>query len=823
MLQTDATAAPDPLPRSSEPHALAVADVAEMLGSDPKRGLSDAEAAARLASFGRNELRRRGRPPYLQLAVGQLRDPLVRLLVVASAVSFAIGENIEAAAIGAIIVLNAVFGFVQEAGAARAVLALSSAVVSEVDATRAGRLRRIPAAELVPGDLVRLREGERVPADLRLVRTAGFECDESALTGESTPVAKGVEPVPPSTPLAERRSLAFAGAAVTRGSAAGLVVATGPRTEQGLVARLAEQATPAPTPLQQRLASLAGRLALLGVALTVVLAAAMAARGASWHESFLVGVSVAVAAVPEGLAATVTIALALGAREMAHRGAVVRQLSAIETIGEATMVCADKTGTLTENRLRVERLEPAPGVSSAELRQALLDLAIEELDPVDLALVAAAREDATLAPREVRWSVPFDADRRRGAVVVGTPAGALGLVKGAPETVLGLCSDPQPVFTALAESWAEEGLRVLAIAGRELSRSATDRAALDSELGPLGLVALIDPLRADAAASIEAARDLGLGVRMLTGDHPSTAAAIGRRLGLSVDEVRARCTPADKLELVDALIECGEVVAVTGDGINDAPALRRAHVGVAMGRGGTEAAREASSIVLTDDDFSTIVAAVREGRRIAANIRSFLAFLLSANLGEVALFGLAVAGGLGAPMTVVQVLVINLLTDGPPAVALAREAGAPGSARVWKTGELLGRRLVGALASIGIVVGVAALAAFLAVRELRPDAAQTAAFATVALAELLVVYSCRSLELPPWRLRPNRHLDLAVVGSLAIVAAAVFVGPLHGPLGTVSLTLSEASIVVGCAVVPFVTAELLRRLTRAGRAVQAPG
>ncbi|MFN8223205.1 MAG: cation-transporting P-type ATPase [Gaiellales bacterium] len=798
-------------------HGCSPAEVAATLATDLTGGLAEGEAAARLATVGRNELRRELRPPYVRIAIHQLRDPLVALLVAAAAVSFSIGETIEATAIALIVVLNGIFGFVQEVGAARAVLALSVAIAAEAEVVRSGVAKRVPVAELVPGDLVRLREGERVPADLRLSRAEGLECDESLLTGESVPVAKQVEPVTPATPLAERYSMAYAGTAVTRGAGVGLVVATGQRTEQGTVAQLARRATPPPTPLQLRLAALARRLALLGVGLTVALATAMSLRDAPAHEAFLVGVSVAVAAVPEGLAATVTIALALGARELARRGAVVRQLAAIETVGEATIVCADKTGTLTENRLRVERLEAAPGIPRGELVQAIADLAGAELDPVDQALAVAAAE-AEVERRPVLATVPFDAANRRAGVIVAESPGALGLVKGAPETVLALCREPAPELGATAAEWASGGLRVLLVAARPLPAEAPDAALLDESLEPLGLLALADPLRPEAREAVADARGLGLQVRMLTGDHPATAAAIAAQLGLGENETFARCTPADKLALVDQLIASDEVVAVTGDGINDAPALRRAHVGIAMGHGGTQAAREASSIVLTDDSFATIVAAVREGRRIATNIRSFLAFLLSANFGEVVLFAIAVVAGLGAPLTVVQVLVVNLLTDGPPAVALARERGPLGETDARTRSALLGRPLVVALTAVGLVVGLASLGSFLAVRDLRPGAAQTAAFVTIAVAELLVVYSCRSLERPPWRLPPNRYLDLAVATSALVVFAGLYLPALHEPLGTVSLTATELATALAFAAVPAVVAETLRRLARPSRA-----
>ena len=792
--------------RLTDAHARDVAEVACSLAANPVLGLTEAEATARLGTAGPNELERPRRPAYARIALRQLADPLVALLVGAALVSFVVGESLESAVIAAIVVLNAVFGFVQEVQATRAVLALSRAVELEAVVVRDGEPRVVPARELVPGDLVRVREGDRVPADARIVTSIGIEADESVLTGESVPVAKAPSPAELDAPLAERTSMLYAATGVTRGAGLALVVATGRETEQGRIAALTESAPPPPTPLEERFARLAGRLALGGVAITVVLAGLMLLQGEPARESFLVGVSVAVAAVPEGLAATVTIALALGAREMAQRGAVVRTLSAIETIGESTIVCADKTGTLTENRLRLERLEPVRGVSRADVLHAAYLAAGAEIDPVDRALVVAARDEGLVAHGDVVRSVPFEASRKRAAVVVRDEAGLHSIVKGAPEVVLALGEDTgaeRVRLERIAGEWAENGLRVLALAGRDLE---DEDAELETGAAPLGIVGLADPLRAEAASSIAAAREEGLAVRMLTGDHPRTARAIGRALGLGEGEIVARCTPAHKLALVQALEDEGEIVVVTGDGVNDAPALRRAHVGIAMGRDGTEAAREASSIVLTDDNFATIVAAVREGKRIAGNVRSFLAFLLSANVGEVVLFAAAVVAGLGAPMTVVQVLTVNLLTDGLPAIALARD---PAGRHAFRRGsnELLGAGVWQALLAVGAVVGVAALGAFLVIRDLRPEAAQTAAYATVALAELVFVFSCRAEVRPAWRLPRNRHLEIAVLSSLALLLATIYVPALHAPFGTVSLTSGELAVVLALAFVPALVAE----------------
>jgi len=796
-------------------HALEPERVALSLGTDPSLGLTSGEAAARLERDGPNELERARGPAYGRIAARQVLEPLVGLLVVATVVSAAIGETAEATAIGLIVVLNAAFGFTQEVGAERAVIALRASLETVAAALRDGHEHLVPARELVVGDIVRIREGDRVPADARVVHTHGLEVDESLLTGESATVTKGAAAVAASAPLAERGSMVYAGTGVTRGTATALVVATGARTEQGAIAELADEAEPPPTPLQARLGRLARWMVVLGVAVMVVLGAAMLARGEPLRDAFLVGVSVAVAAVPEGLAATVTIALALGSREMARRGAIVRTLSAIETIGEATVICTDKTGTLTENRLRLDRHEASAGSVEGELLWAAAAASAAAIDPVDRALLDAALARGVAGSVETLHALPFEASRQRATVVVARGGSVVSVVKGAPEVVLARSVAAPAELERLqevAERWAASGVRVLAVASREVERHERDEDVLETGLRPLGLVGLTDPLRPTAGASIRAARELGLEVRMLTGDHALTAAAVAGQLELEPQAVHARFTPADKLELVVSLQRAGEIVAVTGDGVNDAPALRQADVGIAMGGRGTEAAREASSLVITDDDFGTIVAAVEEGRRIAGNLRSFLAFLLSANLGEVALFAVAIGAGLGPPMTVVQVLAVNLLTDGPPAIALARDPA--GSHARLERGRLFGRGYAAALVVMGLLVGLAALVAFLVVREWRIEAAPTAAFATVALAELALVFSCRSVQLPSWRLPPNRSLHWAVLGSLLVAVLLVYLPFLQEPMGTVALTVQEVLLVLGLAVAPAALTEAAKAVGR---------
>jgi P-type Ca2+ transporter type 2C len=840
------------------PHGASVAEVERALGSDSQRGLSADEAARRLEELGPNRLTRRSGPGYVRIAARQLADPLVLLLVAAASVSFAIGEEVEAAVIAAIVVLNAVLGFVQEAGAERAVLALGESLEQTAAVVRDGEEREVALAEVVPGDLLVLREGDRVGADARVVRARGLEVDESALTGESLPVEKSAEPCSVDAPLAERRSVLHAGTGVTRGRTWALVTATGDRTEIGRVAELTATATPPPTPLQRSLGRLSRVMVVVGLGVTAALTAGMLARGESLDEAFLLGVSVAVAAVPEGLAATVTIALAQGARAMAGRGAIVRRLAAVETLGAAAVIAADKTGTLTENRLRVAEAHPLRGRSETDLLELGALASVGELvdgedgmravgDPVDGAFLLAAHRATGADPRSASGrrlvrEHPFDPERKR-VTAVYDENGRLRLVsKGAPEVLFDLArvdGDERGALEALLLDSASRGLRVLAVGEREVGSEDEDDAGLELA----GLVALRDPLRAGAADSVAQARAAGVSVAVLTGDHVATATAIGQELGfrdgavtgaeldeaepdalpelVSAHEVYARVTPAHKLRLVDAFQRRGEVVAVTGDGINDAPALRQADVGLAMGKSGTEAAREAAEIVLTDDDFATILAAIREGRRIQDNLRKFVLFLLSANFGEVVLFALAVLAGIGVPMTVVQILVVNLLTDGLPAVALTLD---PASPRVMERGPrrstaLFTRQGWAALAGIGVVVGLVATAAYLVGREVSPETGQTMAFATVALSELVLVWSIRSSRAPAWRGERNRVLAASVAASAAIVAAVLYVPALAELTGTVALEVPELALVLALSLVPAAAIELGKALRRRALAV----
>ena len=787
------------------------------------------------------------------------------LLAAAALVSVAIGERLDAAVIAAVVILNAGIGYTQERGAERAVAGLRRLLRDTAVVIRDGRSVELDVAEIVPGDLLAIRAGDQLPADVRLLSAEEIEIDESALTGESLPIAKRAEPpVPPVTPLAERSTAAFAGTLVARGVGRGIVTATGSDTEAGRIATAAALIPPSRTPLEMRL----GRLATLILGVAIVICVALAAiaylHGDDLADSALIGISLAVAAVPEGLPAVVTIVLAVGVSRMADRGAIVRRLGAVETLGSVSVICTDKTGTLTEGKMELRRLHlcDADDLDDAiapedTIARTLLESALIASEPdagtdraaggaTESAIAEAATaiglsRTAALAGRPVVEVRPFASDRKRMSVVLedDESGGQLAFVKGAPETLidrLGPGADAEPI-SRIAARWAEEGFRVLLVARRELE--AGEDPELDLE--PLGLLGLGDPVRSEAAPAVAEARSAGVRTVIVTGDHRGTAVAIARAVGvpdagqaprvltgpeldrLSEPELRrraastdvfARVEPIHKLRIVEALKRQGQIVAMTGDGVNDVPALRAAHAGVAMGRRGTDAARESGSIVLTDDNYATIVTAVRLGRTMYDNVLHFVQFLLAANAGEILVFTLAITFGLSAPLTVLQVLLVNLLTDGLPAVALGLD---PPDRAVMKRpprpsaegllDPLRGRLLIG-----GVSTGLASFAAFLAGGGAAGEG-QTMAFATLILAQLVYVFAVRG---DGWFFRAGSNPALlgAVAVSTAIVATVMAVPPIAERFAIVPLSALELLTAASLASIPFVAGEAYKLFRR---------
>ena len=719
-------------------HTLSVETIATALVTSPLVGLAPEEAHARLARHGPNRLPEGRHRSALRILLSQFTDVMVAVLAGAAVLAGVIGEPQDTIAIAAILVLNAVLGFAQEHRAERAVEALRALAAAPVRVRRGAGATVVPAPDLVPGDLVLLEAGNVVPADLRLTEAVHLRIEEAALTGEAMPVEKSVPPLPePAAPLGDRHNLAFRGAAVVHGRGAGVVVATGADTELGRIAALLAQERGVRTPLQVRLTRLGQRLAAAALAICALVLLLGLLRGEAPLPMLLTAVSLAVAAIPEALPAVVTVALALGARRMIRAHALVRHLPAVETLGSVTVICTDKTGTLTENRMQAERCwvddahaagPPATaGGSWPALLEALAlchDVHHGESgamvgDPLEVALLDLARQagwDPVSAARDRPRlaELPFTSERARMTTLHAADDGAVAYTKGSPERVLAGCTDrrrgeatiplePAEVL-AVAAAMAATGLRVIAVATRRFPGPAAEVTLDQLESGQtfLGLVGLLDPPRAEAAASVATCRTAGIMVVMITGDHPVTARSIGTRLGildpgdevltgaevaaLSPEElgrraattrVYARVAPEQKIAIVRALQARGECVAMTGDGINDAPALRRADIGVAMGRAGTDVAREAAHLVLLDDNFATIVRAVREGRRIYDNIRKFVRYAVTCNAAEVWTLLLAPLVGLPIPLLPIHLLWINLVTDGLPGVALAAEPAEP--------------------------------------------------------------------------------------------------------------------------------------------------
>ncbi len=847
----------------------AVATVLDAARVDPLTGLSAQEARQRLIADGRNELPQPPPQKFSAQVIGQLREPMALLLLGAACVSgIVLGEVIDAVAIGVIVILNATIAIVEERRAAAALTALRALEVPSARVRRDGVPSEVPSAELVTGDIVLLDAGDRVPADVRLVQTVGLEIDESLLTGESLAVRKDADGVTPTDAgLGDRTGFAHTGTFVTRGTATGVAVATGPGTT---LATIAGQVAAArrPTPLQIDLAHVTRQLAVVSITVAAaVLGLSLVRTGvgaASFEQAFLAAVALAVAAVPEGLATVTAVGLALGVRRMAERGAIVRRLAAVETLGSVTVLMVDKTGTLTENRMQVAELynpgaDPArPSQWDAKDREAAervmalcndasLDPPVG--DPMEVALLEAV-EPTTVARLRSRWprlhASPFDADRRRMATVHTDGASPSPrfelLVKGAPEAVLPYCVSVEPgrpldddrraALTQRIEATAASGVRVLALAHRTLAFAPDDPDAQVSDLELVGLVGLRDPVRAAAADSVAQARRAGITLLMATGDHPGTAQAVAGEVGMvdghltriatgpqlradgladdpAATTVYARVDPDQKLAVVERLQERGEVVGMTGDGVNDAPALRRADIGIALGRRGSDVAREAADMIITDDDLATIVSAVREGRGIYDNLRKVVDYLVAGNLGEifVVVVGLLLVPAMGLPLLPLQLLWINLVTDGLPAIALGVDTTDP--AVMHRPPRDVGARLltwgrIGLLARMAAVIAAAALAG-LAFARLGLDAsweqARTVLFSGLVVAHLGYAYIVRRGS---GGLRSNPWLLLATVGGIALQALLVLVPATRQLFDVTPLSLAGWATVAVVGILPNV-------------------
>ncbi|SSC25761.1 P-type ATPase, partial [Klenkia terrae] len=804
------------------------AEVAHDQGTDPGTGLTGAEAARRLARDGPNEVAVHPSPPLWRSVLGQLSDVLVLVLLAAAVLTAITGDLVDTAVIGLVVAVNTVLGVAQERRALREVQALDDLVAPTARVTRDGTAHWVPTRELVAGDLLALAAGDVVGADARLLAAVRLQVDEALLTGESQPSERDAGHLADAdAPAADRAGMVHAGSTVLRGSGTAVVVATGPATAIGQVAVLVAAHRSPQTPLQRRLAVLGRQISLAVAAACLLFVASGLLRGQPWETTVVAAVALAVAAVPESLPAVVALALSAGAGRMGRRGAVVRSLPAVETLGSVTLLATDKTGTLTRGAMVVDRVwTPAegevdlpadtPGVRALLEAAALCnDADASGAGPggdrgtadTETALVRAARaagcDVAALRAAHPRTAeVPFDAVVRRMTTVHREPdGGARTLVKGAPEVLL---AGGGPA-TAVADRWAADGGRVLAVTA-------------DGVL--LGLVSMADPVRPEAAAAVAALHRAGIVVVVVTGDHAGTAAAVARQVGvLGAGEepgarVHARVEPAGKLDLVTGWQAAGHVVAMTGDGVNDAPALRAADIGVAMGRRGTEVAKEAADLVLVDDSLATVTAAVAEGRRVFDNVRRFVGYGLAGGLAEVLVMLAGPAVGLALPLLPAQVLWVNLLTHGPVGVAMGGEPAAPDvlARRPRDPGAgVLDRSLVTQLVANGLAVTVVCLAVA-GISRAADGPWQTQLFISLAVAQLALALALRPAG--AW----SRHragvpwLPVAVAVNLVLLAAAVLLPALSDLMGTEPLTALQTLAAVGPALVPASLVLLVRRL-----------
>ena len=793
--------------------------------SPPVHGLSREEAARRLIEHGPNEIHRGPQAPVWLLLLRQFNSPVIWLLVGACLISVALGETADAIAITSIVALNGTIGFLQEHRAERAIQALRAMTAPRARVIRDGSTMVVPADGVVPGDVLRLEAGDIVAADARLLEAHALASNEASLTGESLPVEKSCERPGDGAALADRADRVFMGTAVVRGTGLAEVIGTGMRTELGTVAHLLSTTEKSATPLQRRLAVVGQTLLYICLTIVTLVAAAGWWRGWPPVDILLSSVSLAVAAVPEGLPAMVTIALAIGVQRMAARHVLIRRLASVEALGCATVICTDKTGTLTTGVMAVRELWGANHERLLAAAAACCDAEMHDTgrrsigDPTEVAILLAAAERgiqrADIEKRCPRVRVnPFDTARRRMSIA---RADGLIYVKGALDTLLPMCvAGTQDAAEAHAQM-AARGLRVLAVA--------VGKGVEEEALELVGLIGIADPPRTEAIEAVAAARLAGVTTVMITGDHAVTAHAVARELGiLGTDDqpdayVHARATPEDKLAIVRAWKARGAVVAMTGDGVNDAPALREAHIGIAMGLAGTEVTREASDVVLADDNFASIVAGIREGRGIFQNIRKSLVYLLSGNAAELFLMLAAAVVGWPAPLLPLHLLWINVITDGLPALALVMDpADADVLTRPPRSPDepMLGTPEWRLIVSTGLMEATICLGVFVWALQSRPlMEARNVAFAVLVLSELFRAFAARSPSRTFWEVGALSNLRLVGVLALSVI---VQIGIHHIPATQVffeigSLSLADLMTVVLLGLVPVTMLEV-RKLIR---------
>jgi calcium-translocating P-type ATPase len=878
-----------------------------------RRGLSSRDASRRLVQYGRNELRRQGGRRWPRELARQFTHPLALLLWVAAALLIVVGSKVVAVAVVLIIVLNATFAFVQEVQAERAVEALAEYIPQQARVMRDGAARDIDAAELVPGDIVVLEEGARIAADVRLLHGA-IEVDLSALTGESVPTLRSASILDVDVPLLVARDLVFSGTNCTGGEAQGIVFATGMATELGRIARLSERVKPDPSPLEGQVRRVAWLIAGVAVGMAVAfIPFATLVGGLSLVNAVVFAVGLLAGLVPEGLLPVITLALAVAVRNLARRGAVVKRLSAVETLGSTDVVCTDKTGTLTQNRMEPTAVWSEAGVVELGAEGVRAGLASERPaldalariagacnnaslgsgedhsgDPTEIALLLAARElgaDVDVAERERnrRWQFHFDPERKLMSTVDAQDRQLVIHTKGAPESILPRCTtfldregaaaelddDQRATIRRQVDDFAGDGLRVLGLAQRLLPAGEPAphrRGDAERELCFVGLIAMLDPPRPEVADAVARCHTAGIRIIVITGDHPLTAAAIARRAGIARDDptviggaelerlddqalsdllhrhrelIFARASPEAKLRIADALRDQGHVVAMTGDGVNDAPALRRADIGIAMGRSGTDVAREASTMILTDDNFATIVTAVRAGRQIYDNVRKFILYIFAHATPEVMpflVFGLA-GGAIPLPLTILQLLAFDVGSETLPALALSREPAEPGlmhrPPRPRTEGVIRGPMLIRAWLFLGLIVAALQMGGFFYVLTKSGwspgdpvgaghplhhayQQATTMTFLGMIAGQIGTAFAVRTqhASLRSVGVFSNRYLLAGIAGELVLVAIFVCAPPLQAVLGTTTLPASDLVLLLPYPFIVWGADELRRYIVR---------
>ncbi len=837
---------------------------------DLSMGLSSEEALKKLKVYGYNELPEAPRPTLIAQFLEQFKSILVLILIVAAVISAFFGEIIDTLVIIGITILNAVLGVVQQRRAESALEAVKKLSNPTSKVLRDGKIQTIPSREIVPGDLLILEAGDKVNCDGILVEVHGLMVDESTLTGESVPVTKVT--ATDSSNITEE-SMVFMGTAVTKGRAKVLVRSTGINTRLGQIASRMKELKKEKTPLEIQLDVLGKMLGLTFVVVCIVILIMGLLRGIPFQEMILTSISLAVAAIPEGLPAVVTIVLALGVAEMARRRAIVRNLPAVETLGSVTVICTDKTGTLTQNKMTlVEIYTDAIHLSDKELdaskvpyelQRAMVlcnDATKETGDPTEIALISWLPDEVidrfrTTNPRV--YEVPFTSERKRMSTVHKFDDKYLVVSKGAVEIILDICTyelaknnrivplteTRKSAILSVAEGLASQGLRILAIAEGRLDKLPRSDEEVEKNLLFLGLLCLKDPLRPEVREAVESCRNAGIRPVMITGDHQVTAYSIARELdfpegrvltsndlvNLSDEElaehiedvsVFARINPLDKLKIVEAFQKKQEVVAMTGDGVNDAPALKKSDIGVAMGQSGTEVAKEASDMILLDDNFATLVSAVFQGRTIYENIRKFVVYLLSCNIGEVIVMFFGIILGYPAPLLPLQLLWLNLVTDSFPALALGMEPGEPELMNRHPRGKkepLLTGYHMGIILTQSIAIGFATLLSFiLTYNNGNLSEARTVAYMTLVISELVRVFSARSFETPFYRTRisSNKFLFYSILGAFVLLLASVYIPPLARVFNNVTPTFRDLDIIIPFAFVPFIVSEIAKLIRR---------